>query len=190
MGAVFLVSGPSLGTCHLLPSFLAYCLVDDVFYAPRVSQFLNFIPSEVESHSRLPKALNSTVPISDCSQSAADAMPSNPRNSKKRRSSAGGGEDYESDNGFVADAPKSKKAKTAAPPARVPVKSTKPANSSNGDDDEFWEITSNRRVNISEFKGQRMVNIREYYEDKSSGAMLPGKKVGASPLLNVLDCGC
>ncbi|KAL8750860.1 MAG: hypothetical protein Q9199_006805 [Rusavskia elegans] len=109
-------------------------------------------------------------------------MPSNPRNSKKRRSSAGGGEDYESDNGFVADAPKSKKAKTAAPPARAPVKSTKPASSSNGDDDEFWEITSNRRVNISEFKGQRMVNIREYYEDKSSGAMLPGKKGITLPL--------
>ena len=108
-------------------------------------------------------------------------MPPNPKNSKKRRSSAGGVEDYESDNGFVADAPKSKKAKTAPAPARAPVKPTKPLTSSNDGDEEFWEITSNRRVNITEFKGQKMVNIREYYEDKNSGAMLPGKKVYRKP---------
>ncbi|KAL8852743.1 MAG: hypothetical protein Q9221_002373 [Calogaya cf. arnoldii] len=110
-------------------------------------------------------------------------MPSKPTNAKKRRSSsAGGAEDYESDNGSVADAPKSKKPKTAAAPARAPTKSTKPTTSINGGDEEFWEITSNRRVNISEFKGQKMVNIREYYEDKSSGAMLPGKKGISLPL--------
>ncbi|KAL9625665.1 MAG: hypothetical protein Q9204_007785 [Flavoplaca sp. TL-2023a] len=109
-------------------------------------------------------------------------MPTNPKNSKKRRSSAGGVEDYESDNGFVADAPKSKKTKTAPAPARAPVKPTKPVNSSTDGDEEFWEITSNRRVNISEFKGQKMVNIREYYEDKKSGAMLPGKKGISLPL--------
>ncbi|KAL9625990.1 MAG: hypothetical protein Q9204_007673 [Flavoplaca sp. TL-2023a] len=109
-------------------------------------------------------------------------MPPNPKNSKKRRSSAGGVEDYESDNGFVADAPKSKKAKTASAPARAPVKPTKPVTSSTDGDEEFWEITSNRRVNISEFKGQKMVNIREYYEDKNSGAVLPGKKGISLPL--------
>ncbi|KAL8838168.1 MAG: hypothetical protein Q9176_005251 [Flavoplaca citrina] len=109
-------------------------------------------------------------------------MPPNPKNSKKRRSSAGGVEDYESDNGFVADAPKSKKAKTASAPARAPVKPTQPANSSTDGDEEFWEITSNRRINITEFKGQKMVNIREYYEDKNSGAMLPGKKGISLPL--------
>ena len=108
-------------------------------------------------------------------------MRTKPKNSKKRRSSDGGGEDYESDNGFVADAPKSKKAKTAPAPARAAVKSSKLADSSNDGDEEFWEITSNRRVNITEFKGQKMVNIREYYEDKTSGAMLPGKKVYRKP---------
>ena len=117
-------------------------------------------------------------------------MPANPKSAKKRRSSSvGGREDYESDDGFVADVPKSKKPKTAAAPARAPVKPTKPANSGNGDDDDFWEITANRRVNISEFKGQRMVNIREYYTDKGSGAMLPGKKVSAS-LLVLWSCVC
>lgn len=118
-------------------------------------------------------------------------MPVNSKSAKKRRSSSvGGGEDYESDDGFVADAPKSKKPKTAAAAStRAPVKPTKPANTGNGDDDEFWEITSTRRVNLSEFKGQRMVNIREYYMDKGSGAMLPGKKVSAS-LLMVWSCRC
>ncbi|KAL8788176.1 MAG: hypothetical protein Q9213_001815 [Squamulea squamosa] len=106
-------------------------------------------------------------------------MPFKTKNSRKRRSSsADHREDYESDDGFVADVPKSKKSKTAAP-SRAPVKST---NIGNGGDEEFWEITSTRRVNISEFKGQRMVNIREYYEDKNSGAMLPGKKGISLPL--------
>ncbi|KAL8998179.1 MAG: hypothetical protein Q9169_002733 [Polycauliona sp. 2 TL-2023] len=113
-------------------------------------------------------------------------MPSNPKNSKKRRSSsADDGEEYENDDGFVADAPKAKKIKTATAPSRAPVKpfkATDSANTSKDGDEEFWEITSNRRVNITEFKGQKMVNIREYYEDKSSGAMLPGKKGITLPL--------
>ncbi|KAL8927905.1 MAG: hypothetical protein Q9172_001131 [Xanthocarpia lactea] len=113
-------------------------------------------------------------------------MRTKPKISKKRRSSsAGGHEDYDSDNGFVADAPKSKKPKTTAAPSRAPIKSaisSKAANNSNGEDEEFWEITSTRRVNISDFKGQWMVNIREYYEDKSSGALLPGKKGISLPI--------
>lgn len=31
-----------------------------------------------------------------------------------------------------------------------------------------------RRVNVNEFKGKPLVNIREYYE--KNGEMLPGKK--------------
>ncbi|KAL8955544.1 MAG: hypothetical protein Q9183_006602 [Haloplaca sp. 2 TL-2023] len=123
--------------------------------------------------------------------------------SKKRTS-----ETYESDGGFVApddnsSAPKAKKAKTQAP-TRAPVKSS---NGTSNKDEEFWEvrgiippvfpyhafarpfayphtknITPTRRVNITSFKNQRMVNIREYYEDKSSGAMLPGKKGISLPI--------
>ena len=37
------------------------------------------------------------------------------------------------------------------------------------------QLTSKRRVGISEFKGKFMVNIREYYE--KDGEVLPGKKV-------------
>lgn len=40
---------------------------------------------------------------------------------------------------------------------------------------QYWEISKMRRVTISEFKGKRMVNIREYYE--KDGKDLPGKKV-------------
>jgi len=31
-------------------------------------------------------------------------------------------------------------------------------------------------ANVSNFKGKKMINIREYYTDKSSGEMKPGKK--------------
>jgi hypothetical protein len=43
------------------------------------------------------------------------------------------------------------------------------------DGNEFWEISKARRVGLSEFKGKRMVSIREYYEKDSK--WLPGKKV-------------
>ena len=39
----------------------------------------------------------------------------------------------------------------------------------------YWEISKQRRVTISEFKGKTLVNIREYYE--KDGKELPGKKV-------------
>ena len=107
----------------------------------------------------------------------------------KKRPSAARSEDYESDNGFVEDAPpRSKKSKTSV---------SKPANASSSsssrgatksiagrgggalvDDngDVYWELSRLRRITISEFKGKRMVNVREYYEKE--GAVLPGKKVG------------
>ena len=38
------------------------------------------------------------------------------------------------------------------------------------------QISSTRRVVVSEFKGKSMVSIREYYKD-SNGDLKPGKKV-------------
>ncbi|KAF2088562.1 PC4-domain-containing protein [Saccharata proteae CBS 121410] len=38
----------------------------------------------------------------------------------------------------------------------------------------YWELSSQRRVTVSEFKGKSMVNIREYYE--KDGKSLPGRK--------------
>ncbi|KAL8710872.1 MAG: hypothetical protein Q9220_004676 [cf. Caloplaca sp. 1 TL-2023] len=103
-------------------------------------------------------------------------MPANPKG-KKRTSAVA--DDYESDGGFVAngdsDVPsRSKKAKTTA---RKP-----PTSAQNGGNESFWELTPMRRITIDEFKGQRMVNIREYYMDKSTEEMRPGKKGIALPI--------
>lgn len=94
-------------------------------------------------------------------------------------------DDYESDGGFVEDAPRSKKAKVGRPVI----------NEMQTDDEgnEFWEVgtpfgkvqnlpltslqlSGKRRVQISDFKGTTMVGIREFYE--KDGKILPGKKVG------------
>ncbi|TAQ89416.1 hypothetical protein B7494_g2297 [Chlorociboria aeruginascens] len=78
--------------------------------------------------------------------------------------------DYESDGGFVSHddvkAPKSKKSK-------------KEKSASKGDeaDNKFWELSSGRnprRVEVSEFKNAKLINIREFYEQ--NGAMLPSRK--------------
>ena len=38
----------------------------------------------------------------------------------------------------------------------------------------FWEISKARRVTVSDFRGKKMIHIREYYD--KDGEMLPGKK--------------
>lgn len=43
-------------------------------------------------------------------------------------------------------------------------------------DDGSWELERSRRVAVSEFKGRKFCGIREYYNDKSSGTMKPGKQ--------------
>ncbi|KAF3491136.1 uncharacterized protein GIQ15_00653 [Arthroderma uncinatum] len=47
-----------------------------------------------------------------------------------------------------------------------------PKTDSNGDP--YWEISRQRRVTISTFRGRVLVNVREYYE--KDGQDLPGKK--------------
>ena len=49
--------------------------------------------------------------------------------------------------------------------------------------DSYWEISKARRVVISEFKGKKMVNIREYYD--KDGKSLPGKKVNENATMEV-----
>ncbi|KAE9378061.1 PC4-domain-containing protein [Stipitochalara longipes BDJ] len=79
-----------------------------------------------------------------------------------------GANDYEADD-FVEDdegsAPKTKKAKKAN------------ASSSSNTKNKFFELSSGRtprRVEVSDFKGSKLVNIREYYEKDDE--WLPGKK--------------
>lgn len=49
-----------------------------------------------------------------------------------------------------------------------------------GEGNTYWELSASRRLQISEFKGRRMVSIREYYQ--KDGEMLPGKKGISLPL--------
>jgi len=77
---------------------------------------------------------------------------------------------YDSDGGFVSNdegnEPKSKKIKNEK-------RTTKPVSS----DNPSWELSSGRtprRVELSEFKNNKLINIREFYE--KDGKYLPGKK--------------
>ena len=95
-------------------------------------------------------------------------MAPSPQASRKRKSS-----EYVADNGFIDDdsdgtSRHNKRTKPVSPSSLL-----KPQVDSNGD--KYWELTKMRRVTISEFKGKRMVGIREYYEQ--GGKILPGKKV-------------
>ena len=45
---------------------------------------------------------------------------------------------------------------------------------------ESYQIAPKRRVGISTFKSNTLINIREYYE--ADGEMKPGKKVSRNPL--------
>ncbi|KAF4551364.1 RNA polymerase II transcriptional coactivator-like protein [Elsinoe fawcettii] len=72
-----------------------------------------------------------------------------------------------------------------APPAKREKKSksssSAPGTVQRGDDGElYWELSTNRRVSITSFKGKSMINIREYYE--KDGKNLPGKKGIALPM--------
>jgi hypothetical protein len=49
-----------------------------------------------------------------------------------------------------------------------------PAASKDDEGNPFWELSSKRRVGISEFKNMHFINVREYYE--KDGKALPGKK--------------
>ncbi|MCJ1389801.1 hypothetical protein MMC18_002658 [Xylographa bjoerkii] len=115
-----------------------------------------------------------------------------PPTSRKRPSTS-----YESSDGVVADdaptPPRTKKAKTDNPTAAAAKAakkaSTKPpragaevagggARDAHGD--EYWELTSTRRVVVSRFGGTVMVSVREYYEKE--GQSLPGKKGISMPV--------
>uniref|UniRef100_A0A1I7YEL5 PC4 domain-containing protein n=1 Tax=Steinernema glaseri TaxID=37863 RepID=A0A1I7YEL5_9BILA len=46
----------------------------------------------------------------------------------------------------------------------------------NSSGEDMMSIGKMRFVSVREFKGRKMVDIREYYEDKSGGGLKPGKK--------------
>ncbi|PAV56804.1 hypothetical protein WR25_09625 [Diploscapter pachys] len=46
----------------------------------------------------------------------------------------------------------------------------------NGEGQTMLELGSNKFVTVSEFRGKKLIQIREYYLDKGSGELKPGKK--------------
>ncbi|TGO35011.1 hypothetical protein BHYA_0173g00050 [Botrytis hyacinthi] len=87
-------------------------------------------------------------------------------------------ETYDSDGGFVSDddgaVRKSKKSKTTK--ASKATTTAKPTSSSSAISPS-WDLSTGRtprKIELSDFKGQTLINIREFYE--KDGNVLPGKK--------------
>lgn len=98
----------------------------------------------------------------------------------KRKSGYSGADDFvvsddTSRNGSAA--PPSKRSKNTAGETTSPHFSTPSATTPAKRDSEnnlYWEISKARRVVLNDFKGKKMISIREYYE--KDGSWLPGKK--------------
>ncbi|KAG9780450.1 hypothetical protein KCU88_g3742, partial [Aureobasidium melanogenum] len=108
--------------------------------------------------------------------------------SKKRKSNA-----IEHDDSDVDAEVSTKRGKGASGTATTFEPAAKPQTDAEGNS--YWEISKNRRVTISDFKGKKLVNIREYYQKDNE--WLPGKKVCGRncicvylfPLLSFTDQG-
>lgn len=85
--------------------------------------------------------------------------------------------EYHSDEGFVVDddGNRPKKVKKLGGVGAKASSSSSSNQRTDTNGDIYWEISSHRRITISDFRGKSMVNIREYYE--KDGQELPGKKV-------------
>ncbi|KAL3990111.1 Transcriptional Coactivator p15 (PC4) family protein [Acanthocheilonema viteae] len=46
----------------------------------------------------------------------------------------------------------------------------------NADGEEMFELGKMRFVSVRSFKGKALIDIREYYQDKDSGGLKPGRK--------------
>ncbi|EDW28849.1 GL18728 [Drosophila persimilis] len=91
-----------------------------------------------------------------------------PKIKKKQESSSSGSDSGPDDR----NQPASKKAKESPAPA---VAAKKPASGGGGDGEATtWTLERMRQVRINEFRGRKMVDIREFYE--KNGETLPGKK--------------
>ncbi|KAJ8059857.1 hypothetical protein OCU04_011487 [Sclerotinia nivalis] len=92
-----------------------------------------------------------------------------------KRSRAEPVETYDSDGGFVSNddttVRKSKKSKTTK------ATTTSKPTSSSSSTTPSWDLSTGRaprKIELSDFKGQTLINIREFYE--KDGNLLPGKK--------------
>lgn len=70
-----------------------------------------------------------------------------------------------------------KKLKSEKSPEHTNVQSKNaPEKETDDEGNAYYSLGRDRRISLSSFKGKRYINIREYYEDKKSGEMKPGKK--------------
>ncbi|KAL0250665.1 hypothetical protein I308_102848 [Cryptococcus tetragattii IND107] len=75
----------------------------------------------------------------------------------------------------ISSEPKAKKAKKAS--EEIAESSGESVEIENNDDgEEFFKLSEYRRLTVRTFKGKTLVDIREMYKDKSSGALKPGSK--------------
>ncbi|EMC95672.1 hypothetical protein BAUCODRAFT_498768 [Baudoinia panamericana UAMH 10762] len=91
-------------------------------------------------------------------------------------------EDYEDDGGFVEDAPKSKKQKDRNDNGAAET-TLNSGTQIDEDGNEYWELSrgrNTRRVGISSFKDNTLVNLREFYQKDDK--WLPGKKGISLPI--------
>ncbi|KHJ88628.1 transcriptional Coactivator p15, partial [Oesophagostomum dentatum] len=62
---------------------------------------------------------------------------------------------------------------------KTPIKKSKGGSGNrvkNADGEEMIEIGHMRYVNVRNFRGKSLIDVREYYTDKASGELRPGKK--------------
>jgi len=112
------------------------------------------------------------ISSSDDSDSDSDKekeikKPPKEKKAEKRKSTTTNKEEEES-----VEKPASKKAKTDEKP-KIEKKS-KPSSDTSDAAKEGWDLGRMRKLSIMEFKGNKFVNIREYYE--AGGELKPGKK--------------
>lgn len=81
------------------------------------------------------------------------------------------GEENERDNGNATNTKKRKvDGSSASSTKKSQIKVLK-----NDSGESYMELSDMRRVTIQTYRGRRLVQIREYYKDKNTGEMRPGK---------------
>ncbi|XP_055906906.1 RNA polymerase II transcriptional coactivator [Eupeodes corollae] len=93
---------------------------------------------------------------------------------KSKKSGNGTDSSYDSDSGpdDITPPPKAKKSK--AEPATAKVETKKSTNEDSSNSTGPWTLEGLRQVSVTEFRGRKYVDIREFYN--KDGKTLPGKK--------------
>lgn len=160
---------------------------------PSASSRLSPPPQKRDDFSPAPED-DSVDPVSPPPKSRSDMGPPPKPNKKAEVTSAPSREALE------ADASKSKPKSKLEPPEKEMEKNSSGNGKRKGmrmgkakekvKQQDFYHIGGSdivpRRVGLNDFKGSKTVSIREWYEDKATGEMKPGRSVSASNLASWL----